>query len=97
MTAFTEIGAKSDLVRLWGDNFVQTAYLRVAPEVALGRAQNDQQQPWMWRHNFDNYAARYESLCRDYGRHLLGIYRNDDDVSPNSIVRSIVWDANILR
>lgn len=97
MTAFSEIANRPSAIAAWGDAFVPTAYLRVDPEVAARRAQNDRSAPWMSRHNFNNYALRYNCLCRDYGRYLLGIYRNDDDVSIDSLSRSILWDMNILR
>jgi thymidylate kinase len=97
MTAFTEIECKPKVIEEWGDSFVPTAYLRVDPDTARQRARNDTEAAWMGQHNFDNYAQRYSHLCQSYARHLLGIYRNDDDVSIDSIIRSIVWDRNILR
>lgn len=97
MTAFSEIATRPELVEAWGDMFVPTAYLRVDPEVARRRATNDAAAPWMERHNFAAYAARYEALCDDYSEHLLGIYRNDDDVALSSIARSIVWDGQVRR
>lgn len=97
MTAFTEIACRPRVISAWGNNFVPTAYLRVDPNVAQLRAKNDKSAPWMSRHNFNNYANRYTSICRDYGKYLLGIYRNDDDVSIDNLTRSIIWDMNILR
>ncbi len=99
MTAFTEIAAHPHLVERWGDEFVPTAYLRVSPETARRRAQDDPdtQAPWMQKRNYENYSTCYETLCRNYGQHLLGIYRNDDDVPLESIVRNIEWDTYIRR
>ena len=97
MTAFTEIGSRPDLIHKWGEDLPPAAYLRVSPEIARGRSQNDIDKPWMDRFVFENYAARYDSLCRDFGQFIQGIYRNDDDVLPCSIARNIVWDFNIRR
>jgi thymidylate kinase len=97
MTAFTEIECKPKVVEAWGNDFIPTAYLRVDPETAQQRAQNDNQAAWMGRHDFNNYAMRYSYLCKTYGNYLLGVYRNDDDVSIEAITRSIKWDMNILR
>lgn len=97
MTAFTEIGGRPGLMQVWGEDLPPTAYLRVSPEIARARSQNDRDKPWMDRVVFENYAARYDSLCRDFGQFVQGIYRNDDDVSPSSIARNIIWDFNIRR
>jgi len=97
MTAFTEIAGRPELVARWGDTFVPTAYLRVDPAVARARAGNDETSPWMEERNFQGYAGRYTALCHEMGEHLLGIYRNDDDVTQAAIAQSIAWDARIRR
>jgi thymidylate kinase len=97
MTAFSEIGDHPELVDQWGNDLTETAYLRVSPETARIRAVNDESAAWMDEASHAHYAERYESLCKQYGAHLLGIYRNDNDVALDSIVQSIVWDMNIAR
>lgn len=97
MTIFTDIVDDPELVRLWGDAFVPTAYLRVQPEIARQRAVNDQHEPWMTPEAYSQYQQKYEGLCRQFGHAVLGVYRNDNDVSLDMMVRSIEWDMNIRR
>lgn len=97
MTAFTEISDKPELVEKWGDIFVPTAYLRVNENLALQRSQNDLDKKWMGKDTFNEYFLKYESLLQSMGGHILGIYRNDNDVSIEQIARSIKWDLDIPR
>jgi len=97
MTAFTEIAGDEHAVSAWGDTFVPTAYLRVAAHLAHTRSQNDTDEAWMTKQAHQEYANQYESLCRTFGKHVLGIYRNDEDVTLAMLVASIEWDVNIRR
>ncbi len=97
MTAFTEIADRPALVSEWGATFVPTALLRANPTLAQQRARNDCHEAWMSPEGLRGYAEKYEQLCSKYGQHLLGVYRNDTDVTPGSIARNIAWDMNITR
>lgn len=97
MTAFTEIADKPKAIEEWGDNFVQTAFLRVNPDEAIERAEGDSHEAWMSTEGLEGYANKYAELCKTYGQHILGVYRNDNDVQIDIIVDSIVWDMNIRR
>ncbi len=97
MTVFSEISENNELIELWGDTFVPTAYLRVNPDLARERANNDQDAVWMAPETYELYRLKYEALCRNFGKTMLGIYRNDSDVTIDMLVRNIQWDMNIRR
>jgi thymidylate kinase len=97
MTAFSEISTRPRLVQAWGDNFVPTAYLRTTPDVGRQRAHGDHAQQWMEEPEYKRYSSIYEALCREYGHHILGVYRNDRDVTPSQIATNIQWDMQIRR
>lgn len=97
MTLFVDIDKYPNVVKAWGDTFVPTALLHVAPEVARARAGNDHDAVWMEHENYMRYFEKYKSLFRKYGRHILGGYRNDDDVTINMMVHTLEWDMNIRR
>lgn len=98
MTAFTEIGDKPHLVSRWKEeNFVATALLRVTPQIAAKRSSNDIDEAWMNRESLLRYDASYSALATIYGRHLLGIYRSDSDITPQRLAHSIAWDMQVQR
>lgn len=96
MTAFSELLDRPHLMQLW-QNRAQTAMLRVQPDVASRRITNDRDSSWSTLEMQQHYAHQYEKVARHCLRDMLGIYRNDGDVSPGVIAKSIVWDMNIRR
>ena len=96
LTAFTEIGNDKDLVVEW-KTFVPAALLRVSPMVAMRRTNNDLDASWSNPEALSLYAQQFGIQARRNSEHMLGIYRSDDDVTPEAIARSIIWDMNIRR
>lgn len=97
MTAFTEIGHDEELIKKWGSHFAPTAYLKADTNVMRARTGNDHDAAWMDEVAYSVYVERYSELCRSYGQHLLGIYRNDHQLTPQAVAQAIQWDMNIRR
>lgn len=97
MTAFTEIGDKPQRAAQWDESdFVPTALLRVTPEVAAQRCRQAD-EAWAQPSELHRYHNQFNALATVYGRHLLGVYRSDDDVSPQCLARNIAWDLQVRR
>lgn len=98
MTAFTEIANQPSLTKLWrGQDFIPAALLRVDIDTAMRRCENDLDEAWMDPSELKRYHASFNDLAGTYGNHILGIYRSDDDVSPDCLARNIEWDMQIAR
>lgn len=96
LTAFTEIGRDESLVSEW-KTFVPAALLRVAPLVAQKRALNDNDATWSSPESLSMYAQEFGIQAQHHRDKVLGIYRSDDDVSPEALARNIIWDLNMRR
>lgn len=96
MTALSELANRPELVADWS-SFIQTALLRVPISTAIKRCSNDLDEPWMAVNELERYSIRYQALARQYGMYMLGIYRSDDDVTPEDIAETIKWDMHIRR
>lgn len=96
MTAFAEIDSNSAAKLRWGNRFVPTAFLRLSPDTALTRI-GETGEPWATASELGRYAATYARLALQYPHLLHGIYRSDDDVAPEAIARSVVWDMGARR
>src|SRR5206468_3907937 len=98
MTAFTEIGGNPKLRRLWGDNFVPAALLRVHNlDVAYRRMRNDESEDWSLPSSVVHYARAYDDLMHTDHHKLLGVYRSDPDVTVDSIANAIHSDMYYRR
>lgn len=97
MTAFTEIADRSALVEAWGDAFIPTALIAASPESATARLSNDGESEWSRLDAQKEYAQRYHRLALGHYVHMLGIYRNDGDVTIDMIARSIRSDMYYRR
>jgi thymidylate kinase len=96
MTAFTEIADRPELVERW-THFVPAAHLGVAPAAALRRLRNDTDASWSELEKQHDYAVKYGRLALGMREHMLGLYRSDEDVTPEALARNIIWDMNIRR
>jgi thymidylate kinase len=80
-----------------GPEFVPVALLRVPIETALERRADELDDPWMQGEGLGRTAECYHNLARRYGQHLLGIYRSDNDVTPDQVASNIIWDMRVRR
>ncbi len=82
---------------LHGPDFVPVALLRVPIETALERRADELDDPWMQGDTLGRTAECYHNLSRKYGQHLLGVYRSDNDVTPQQVAQNILWDMRVRR
>lgn len=97
MTAFTEIGERSELVEYWGNTFVPTVLLIAAPLTATRRLTNGFDTPWSKVSKQADYDLRFRELARQHPENMLGMYRTDTDLKSEAIAHQINWDMHILR
>ncbi len=103
MTALTAFEGNETGIDYWeqyGPEMVPVALLRVPVETALERRADEIKEgiaTFMEPDQLGKDAASYGRLARQYGQHVLGIYRSDDDVTPEQIARSIAWDMQVNR
>lgn len=96
MTIWCEIENDPCLRLEWRNDFVPVSYLRVSPEVARQRI-GDTGEPWATSKELGRYAAMYERFAFQFPHLLHGMYRSDEDVTPEAIARSVVWDMGARR
>ena len=103
MTALKMIEGRDTAEGYWGSygpELVPVALLRVPVETALERRADEATRFWTPYMDADQMgldAAAYHRMTKTYRQHLLGIYRSEDDVSPEDIARNIAWDMQVTR
>ncbi len=75
---------------------IETAYLRISPEVSLSRKPEDTSEAWMNIADLSSDLEVYEKALQANPDCILGIYRSDD-TSPEEIAKNLLWDINIRR
>ncbi|NCU37648.1 hypothetical protein EOL96_01115 [Candidatus Saccharibacteria bacterium] len=96
MTLWCDIEHAACLKLEWQGDFVPVALLRTEPETAHQRI-GETEEPWATLQELGRYAAAYNRLAFQFPHLLHGIYRSDDDVSPDAIARAAIWDMGARR
>lgn len=96
MTLWQEIEHDNALKLAWRGDFVPAALLRVGPEVAARRI-GVTDEVWTTPEALRKYASTFERLAFQHPNHVYGIYRSSDDVSPEAIAASVIWDMGARR
>ncbi len=103
MTALTALEGDDTREGYWqqyGPEMVPAALLRVPVETALERRADEIKEDcaaFMEPDQLGRDAASYGRLAKQYGQHVLGIYRSDNDLTPEQIASSIAWDMRVKR
>lgn len=96
MTLWSDIEHDVCLKTEWKDDFPSVAFLRLDGATARRRI-GETCEPWATDAELDRYASVYDRLAFQFPARIHGIYRSDDDVSPEAIARSVIWDMGARR
>lgn len=96
MTLWSDIEHDACLKTEWKTDFPPVAFLRLDAATARRRI-GETHEPWATDVELGRYAGIYDRLAFQFPARVHGIYRSDDDVSPEAIARSVVWDMGARR